>query len=153
MLFKSGTLIKRVYGKIGKSTNESCQIAFGLKNLPYRERLIRLGLPALKYRRIRGDMIELYKAIKEHYDSDTVAKITFTPYASTRGNNFKLFSHHSTYELTKHFFINRVINVWNTIPNSYVINSPGLVVFNPKAHQLVGQCETRRHSSRSNCRI
>ena len=99
-----------------------------IKSLPYRERLIRLGLPTLKYRRIRGDIIELYKIIKEHYDSDTVVKITYAPYASTRGNNFKLFSQHSTYELRKHCFINRVTNVWNSIPN-YAINAPSLNVF------------------------
>ena len=87
-----------------------------------------MGLPTLKYRRIRGDIIELYKIIKEHYDSDTVVKITYAPYASTRGNNFKLFSQHSTYELRKHCFINRVTNVWNSIPN-YVINAPSLNVF------------------------
>ena len=32
-----------------------------VKKLHYEERLRRLKLPTLKYRRIRGDMIELYK--------------------------------------------------------------------------------------------
>jgi len=32
-----------------------------LKELHYEERLRLLKLPTLKYRRIRGDMIELYK--------------------------------------------------------------------------------------------
>jgi len=32
-----------------------------LKGLPYRQRLERLKLPTLKYRRVRGDMIEIYK--------------------------------------------------------------------------------------------
>ena len=32
-----------------------------IKNLTYKDRLKRLKLPTLKYRRIRGDMIEVYK--------------------------------------------------------------------------------------------
>ena len=40
----------------------------GMKNLSYPERLNKLGLPTLAYRRIRGDMIEVYKIIKRCYD-------------------------------------------------------------------------------------
>jgi len=40
-----------------------------LSNKPYRERLKILYLPTLKYRRYRGDMIELFKIIKGIYDS------------------------------------------------------------------------------------
>ena len=40
----------------------------GMKNLSYPERLKKLGLPTLAYRRIRGDMIEVYKIIKRCYD-------------------------------------------------------------------------------------
>ena len=40
----------------------------GMKNLSYPERLKKLGLPTLAYRRIRGDMIEVYKIIKGCYD-------------------------------------------------------------------------------------
>jgi hypothetical protein len=39
-----------------------------MKNLSYPERLKKLGLPTLAYRRIRGDMIEVYKIIKGCYD-------------------------------------------------------------------------------------
>ena len=40
----------------------------GMKNLSHPERLKKLGLPTLAYRRIRGDMIEVYKIIKRCYD-------------------------------------------------------------------------------------
>ena len=42
----------------------------GMKNLSYPERLKKLGLPTLAYRRIRGDMIEVYKIIKGCYDRE-----------------------------------------------------------------------------------
>ena len=42
----------------------------GMKNIPYEERLQRLKLPTLAYRRTRGDMIEVYKLLHGKYDSD-----------------------------------------------------------------------------------
>ena len=40
-----------------------------IKNLTYKDRLKRLKLPTLKYRRIRGDMIEVCKILTNKYDS------------------------------------------------------------------------------------
>jgi hypothetical protein len=42
----------------------------GMKNLSYPERLKKLGLPTLAYRRIRGDLIEVYTIIKRCYDRE-----------------------------------------------------------------------------------
>ena len=36
----------------------------GMKDIPYEERLNRLQLPTLAYRRNRGDMIEVYKLLQ-----------------------------------------------------------------------------------------
>jgi hypothetical protein len=41
-----------------------------MKNLSYEERLRKLELPTLSYRRLRGDMIEVYKIIQGHYDPE-----------------------------------------------------------------------------------
>ena len=40
----------------------------GMKNIPYKECLQRLKLPTLAYRRIRGDMIEVYKLLQGRYE-------------------------------------------------------------------------------------
>ena len=45
------------------------QLVISIKNLTYKNRLKRLTLPTLKYRRIRGDMIEVYKIVTNKYDS------------------------------------------------------------------------------------
>ena len=42
----------------------------GFNNLSYPERLKKLKLPTIAYRRIRGDMIETYKIINEKYDPE-----------------------------------------------------------------------------------
>jgi len=43
-----------------------------LRKKSYKERLMELKLPTLKYRRIRGDMIEVYKLLMNKYDDYTV---------------------------------------------------------------------------------
>ena len=48
----------------------------GFKNLTYSERLKKLKLPTLGYRRVREDMIELFKALRGKYDQEAV---TFIP--------------------------------------------------------------------------
>ena len=40
----------------------------GMKHLSYHERLQKLKLPSLEYRRLRGDMIEVYKIVHNKYD-------------------------------------------------------------------------------------
>ena len=47
-----------------------------VKKLHYEDRLRQLQLPTLKYRRIRGDMIELYKIFAGIYDNETTEWIT-----------------------------------------------------------------------------
>ena len=62
----------------------------GYSNLPYEERLKRLKLPTLKYRRHRGDMIEIYKLTSGIYDETTADFIKlrsdFTNRNPGRGN-------------------------------------------------------------------
>jgi len=48
-----------------------------LKKLSYVERLKQLQFPTLKYRRLRGDMIEVYKIVHNYYDSEAAVKLNF----------------------------------------------------------------------------
>jgi len=44
------------------------KLVISIKNLTYKDTLKRLKLPTLKYRRIRGNMIEVYKILTNKYD-------------------------------------------------------------------------------------
>jgi len=46
--------------------------AAAVKHLPYAERLKALQLPTLKYRRFRGDVIEVYKILAGKYDAKII---------------------------------------------------------------------------------
>jgi len=95
-----------------------------LSNKSYSNRLKSLNLPTLKYRRHRGDMIELFKIIKGIYDPSCVPHIDLLEFAEdsirTRGNKYKLTQHHCHYDLRKYNFTNRVIPIWNSLPNHVV---------------------------------
>ena len=90
-----------------------------LKELPYQKRLESLNLPTLKYRRIRGDMIELYKIITGRYDEEASIKLNYSK-TNVRGNRYRLYQGHLHYDLRKYFFVNRVIHIWNGLPDEVV---------------------------------
>ena len=57
----------------------------GFNNLSYPERLKKLKLTTITYRRIRGDMIETYKIINEKYDPEASS---FLKLLLNSGNRF-----------------------------------------------------------------
>ena len=89
-----------------------------LKGLSYPERLQRLGLPTLKYRRVRGDMIETFKVVTGIYDN-RVARglLPINNSSGTRGNRKKLMKASFKKDVRKYSFTQRVVNVWNSLPN------------------------------------
>ena len=54
-------------------------MVISLKKLPYKDRLKHLHLVTLKYRRFRGDMIEVYKIVTNKYES-TVSPVLRVPH-------------------------------------------------------------------------
>ena len=63
----------------------------GLAKLSYEERLKKLGIPSLSYRRFRGDMIEVYKYLHGLYciGCSDILPLHRNEWAVTRGHNLK----------------------------------------------------------------
>ena len=102
----------------------------GLKQLPYPERLKKLKLPTLAYRRARGDMIQAYKLITENkdgYDKSIQPMFTFSN-TCLRGHNKKLFLPRVNKNIRKFNFSHRVITIWNSLPDS-VVNAKNMIHF------------------------
>ena len=75
----------------------------GFKVLEYQQRLKLLGLPTLTYRRLRGDMIDLFKIVNGHYDQEVAPELP-KGNSTTRGHNKKLFKKRaSRLNCRKHF--------------------------------------------------
>ena len=100
-----------------------------LKQMEYKDRLKALRLPTLTYRRLRGDMIETYKIIRNKYDEEVTGNLLhLSTNILTRGHNFKLFMRHSNTNVRKLFFSNRIVIPWNDLPHS-IVNAPSLASF------------------------
>ncbi len=92
-----------------------------LKELEYPERLRKLKLPTLKYRRLRGDMIEVYKILSEKYDTEvTPGLLVRDDNTRTRGHSKKLKKRYSRLDIRKFTFSNRVVDPWNNLPEKVV---------------------------------
>jgi len=99
------------------------KLVISLKKLSYKEHLLQLNLHTLKYRRLRGDMIEVYKIIHDMYDRSVALELPRNV-SSTRCNKYKLQKHSFHYNFRKFSFAARVVNVWNSVPDHVVdVNS------------------------------
>ena len=103
-----------------------------LKDLSYPERLKKLNLPTLAYRRLRGDMIETYKIIKGIYDKESASFLKmWTDIAQRdigRGHSMRLYLQRSIKPVRKNSFGVRIVNIWNNLPEN-VVNSPNVNTF------------------------
>jgi len=77
-----------------------------------------LKLPTLKYRRIRGDVIEVYKLLMNKYDDDTV-HLDMNIDTRTRGHTKKLVKR-CHYDVQKYSFCIRFVGIWNSLPNEVI---------------------------------
>ena len=103
-----------------------------LSKLPYEERLMKLKLPTLAYRRIRGDMIEVYKIMNEIYDKNVTTflktRLQSADRTSPRGHKYQLYIERVNKNIRKHNFSIRIINVWNSLPRE-VAEAPSINSF------------------------
>jgi len=59
----------RYYRDRKQVQKRATKLAIKLRNKPYRDRLFHLNLSTLKYKRLRGDMIEVFKLTHNIYDA------------------------------------------------------------------------------------
>ena len=111
--------LKRQSAAIERVQRRATKILPACKDMTYTERMNYLNLPSLKARRLRGDLIEMYKI----YNGLTDIKLEnhFTPSKSniTRNKQGKLFKNRARTNTRKFTFTNRVIDHWNNLnPNT-----------------------------------
>ena len=76
-------------------------------------------------------MIELYKILTGKYDADETPQVIRVYGSTTRGNVFKSDKGQAKYDLRKYYFTNRVVNVWNSLPD-HVVLSETINTFKPR---------------------
>ena len=102
-----------------------------LSALTYEDRLVSLQLWSLYCRRQRGDLIEAFKILNDFTNVQMGTAFNLNTTQFTRGHSFKLVKSRCNLELRRHFFTNRVVNQWNSLP-SYVVCVPTVNSFKSK---------------------
>ena len=105
----------------------------GLNQLSYPERLRKLKLPTLAYRRARGDMIQMYKILTENKDGydKTLPSLFKLSNTGLRGHSKKLFQPGTNKDIRKYNFTNRTIKIWNTLSDD-IVNASSIYQFEKK---------------------
>ena len=85
--------LKRQSVAIEKVHRRATKLIPALKDLDYKERLRQLKLPTSKYRRYRGDLIQVFKIINEIEDLKFEFFFPTTKPDSTRNSEHKLYVH------------------------------------------------------------
>ena len=103
--------------KMEKVQRRATKLCKAIKDLPYEERLQKLKLPSLLFRRKRGDMIQVWKILtgKDRIDKENLLPLPNS--TRTRGHTLKLGKQRGRLNVRKQSFGLRVVNDWNSLPD------------------------------------
>ena len=88
----------------------------GLQDLSYQDRLTEIGAESLQIRRIKFDLTMYYKILHSLVDLEPNDYFGIKS-TCTRGNDFSLLLHKYCSNIDKYTFKNRVLTLWNLLPN------------------------------------
>lgn len=114
-------LIEKVQHKVTKLIDS-------VKHLSYEQRLQKLQLFTLETRRLRYDLIEVFKISKGLYTNVSLEDFFVLNKLGLRGHGFKLSKMHARSNIALNMFVNRVVNVWNSLPVD-TVNATTLIDF------------------------
>ena len=98
-----------------------------LKDLEYEEKLKRMDLPSLRYRRVRGDMIETYKNTHSKYTVNEDLLVRNED--SVGGHSLKLQKRYCGSATRYNFYSFRIVDSWIFFLSENIINAPTLGTF------------------------
>ncbi len=120
--------LKRDIHSIESVQQRATKLVPVLEDLSYQERLTKLKLPTMVCRRRRGEIIQVYKFL---HNILNIKEDNFLPPAidnRTRGHSLNLFKQRAMTPVRSHFFSNRVIDLWNELPED-VTQAPSVDAF------------------------
>ena len=112
--------LKKDVEVLEKVQKRATKLVTACRNYSYEERLQILDLQPLNIRRIRGDMIEVFKLVKGIERIDASKFFTLSETTQLRGHDYKLIKYRSRLDIRKHYFSNRVVSAWNSLPRDVV---------------------------------
>ena len=122
--------LKTQVDKIESVQERATKMLPGMNKKPYEERLKMLKLPTLKYRRLRGDMINTYKMLNGFHERQIcpAMKMTIDITGRPGRNSLALYQDRCNTNIRKYSFSQRIVAIWNTLPDQ-VIQAPSVDSF------------------------
>ena len=136
-LLESASIVYSPYTIQDIDALESVQRRFtkylpGLFDFSYQDRLTILGMESLELRRLRADLIHVYKMVRE----PNMAPQFFTfNVNNTRGHSYKLAKPYARTNVLKYYWSHRVVDVWNALPE-FVVLANNLLAFRSELNKI-----------------
>ena len=114
--------LKKHIDLIEKVQMRATKLIDGFGKLTYQERLEKLKLPTLAYRRLRGDVIELYKHF-HRYDQDILPPSFIRRTRPSRQHEYQIHEFNPAdgeRGPQSNFLYHRVVRIWNELPRNTV---------------------------------
>ena len=132
--------LKKDIDQIEKIQHRATKLIPGMKHLPYNTRIKLCNLMTLEDRRRRGDLIQTYRIIHGIDQIPVESLFTLadnTTRPTTRGHNLKFVKARFNLDIRKHFYSQRVIHDWNSLPEA-AVNATTLLSFKIKIKSFLG---------------
>ena len=104
------------------------KLVANVSEMSYPRRLKELNLTTLEYRRLRTDIIQIYKIFSGIDDVNYDKFFDLSSTSVTRGHKYKVVKKRCNTNLRKHFFSYRNVDIWNKLP-AYIIESDTIETF------------------------
>ena len=109
--------------KIERVQRRMCKMIPAISQLHYNDQLSHLRLHSLRERRIRFQLISLYKFYNRLTDLDfhsffKVCNVSTRTSTTTRGHKLKIIPNHSKHNYRLNFFTNSSIHLWNKLSDN-----------------------------------
>ena len=109
--------------ELEKVQRRATKLIRGMEELSYEKRSEELNLFTLEKRRLRGDMINMYKYIRGPYSELGVELFTLLSTQKTRGHSLRLEEKRFHIQIRKGCFTVRTVKMWNRLPLEVVLAS------------------------------
>ena len=91
-----------------------------MKSLQYKDRLQRLNMYTLQTRRLRYELIFLYKIVNNLVNVKFDDFFQYSPSLRTRGNRFKILYKHCNHDYRLYFFTCDIVSYWNKLTDDEI---------------------------------
>ena len=121
MQYNSGPQnLRRDIDKIYKIQRRATNMIPEIRKHSYHQRIQDLDLISLVQRRLRGQIIEVFKYLNRLTTASSRGLIDYNLNDRTRNNGAKLIVKHFNTSVAQHFYPIKITTTWNTLPSQVV---------------------------------